>query len=105
MLPPDWKIAFLRVELRLAQVDQSFRWSEHSEDHEKCRAERLGEHCLVFGIASVYRVLDQEGLMRVRRLLAPRGARAEHVERHSGNDRCQPSAEVLDVAGVGPAET
>ena len=41
---------------------------------------------------------------RVERLLAPRLARAQHVEAHARDDRRQPAAEVLDVGRVGAAE-
>ncbi len=40
----------------------------------------------------------------VERLLAARIAAAQHVQAHSGHDCRQPAAEVLDLAGVGPAE-
>jgi hypothetical protein len=42
--------------------------------------------------------------VRAEWLLAPRPARAQHVEADPANYRRQPSAQVLDAAGVGPAE-
>jgi hypothetical protein len=42
--------------------------------------------------------------VHVERLLAPRSARAEHVQRHAGDDCRQPAAEVPDFARVGAAE-
>ena len=35
----------------------------------------------------------------------PRGARAQHVQAHPSDDRGQPSAQVLDAARLGAAET
>ena len=41
---------------------------------------------------------DRVGHVRVQRLLAPRAARAQHVQAHPRDDRGQPAAQVLDVA-------
>jgi hypothetical protein len=42
--------------------------------------------------------------VRVQRVLAPRGARAQHVEAHARHDGRQPAAEVLDRVGIGAAQ-
>ena len=44
------------------------------------------------------------GHVRPHRLLAPGAPRAQDVQRDPGDDGRQPGPEVLDVAGVGPAE-
>ena len=59
---------------------------------------------LVLGIDGVVAEHDRVGHVRAERVLAPRLARAQHVEAHPRDDRRQPAAEVLDVAGVGAAE-
>ena len=40
----------------------------------------------------------------VQRLLAPRLARAQHVEADAGDDGGQPAAEIVDTGGLGAAE-
>jgi hypothetical protein len=47
---------------------------------------------------------DRVGNVHVERPLASRLARAEHVQRHAGDNRRQPAAEVLDLARVDAAE-
>src|SRR5579862_4692727 len=42
--------------------------------------------------------------MDIEWLLASRGTRAEHVERHAGDDRGQPASEILDLARAGTAD-
>jgi hypothetical protein len=58
----------------------------------------------VLGLGAVGGVDDRVGNVHVERLLAPRFARAEHVQRYACDDRGQPAAEVLDLARVGAAE-
>jgi hypothetical protein len=74
---------------------------EHDQERE---ADRVGEQRLVLGIGAVGGVDDRVGNMHLERLLASRSARTEHVQRHPGDDRRQPGAEVLDLARVGSAE-
>ena len=83
---------------------EPFRWGERLEHHEQRQADRVGEQRLVLGVGAVSGVDDRVGHAHVERLLAPRSARAEHVQRHACDDRRQPAAEVLDLARVGAAE-
>ena len=58
----------------------------------------------MLGLGAVGGVDDRVGNVHIERLLAARSARAEHVQRHAGDDRRQPAAEVLDLARVHAAE-
>jgi hypothetical protein len=58
----------------------------------------------VLGVDPVLAAHDRLGQMRAQRLLAARSARAQHVERHPGDDGRQPRAQVLDLVGLRPAE-
>ena len=58
----------------------------------------------MLGLGAVGGVDDRVGNVHIERLLAPRSARAEHVQRHARDDRRQPAAEVFDLARVGAAQ-
>ena len=70
------------------------------QHHQKRGADGIGH----FRIAPVRIVSEGFRNMRPHRLLAPRFARAQHVEADAGDDRGQPAAEVFDRAGVGTAQ-
>jgi hypothetical protein len=76
--------------------------SKHDEHGE---TDRIGHHRLVLGVDAVAVERDRLGQVRGHGLLASRRARTQHVQAHACDDRRQPSAEVLDVARVGAAET
>jgi hypothetical protein len=78
--------------------------SKRFEHDQQRQADRVGEQRLMLGVGAVGGVDDRVGHVHVERLLAPRSTRAEHVQRHACDDRCQPGAGVFDLAGVGAAE-
>jgi hypothetical protein len=78
--------------------------SELFEHHEQCETDRFGQQRFVLCVDPVLAAHDRLGRMRAQGLLAPRLARAQHVQAHPRNDRRQPSAQVLDAARAGAAE-
>ena len=74
---------------------------QHDEQREP---DRVGQQRLVLGVGAVGAVDDRLGHVDAQRLLAPRVARAQHVQADARDDGRQPAAEVLDVARVGAAE-
>jgi hypothetical protein len=57
----------------------------------------------MFGVCALA-VRDQLGKAFSQGLLAPRRTGAQHIEAHACDNRRQPSPEILDSAGVRPAE-
>ena len=78
--------------------------AQRLEHDQQRKADRVGEQRLVLGVGAVGGVDDRVGHVHVERLLAPRLARAEHVQRHACDDGRQPAAKVLHLARVGAAE-
>ena len=78
--------------------------SQRIEDHEQRGTDRVGQERFVLGI-DLLAAQDRLGHVRAEGLLAPRRARAQHVEAHPRDDRGQPSAQVLDADGVGVAQS
>ena len=80
------------------------------QHHQQGDADRVGEQQLSFGLRSQMGVGvavsagDQVGRVALGRLLAPRLARAQHVQADARHHRRQPAAEVVDRAGIRPAE-
>jgi hypothetical protein len=74
---------------------------EHDQEGE---AHRVGEQRLVLRVRAVRPVDDRLRDVGSQRLLATDVARAEHVERHTGNDRGQPGAQVLHGVRVRSAQ-
>jgi hypothetical protein len=83
---------------------QPFGRGQRLEHDQQRQADRVGEQRLVLGVGPVCGIDDRVGNVHVERLLGPRSARAEHVQRHACHDRRQPGAKVLDLARVGAAE-
>jgi hypothetical protein len=83
---------------------QPLRRGERLEHHEQRHAHRVGEHHLLFGIERALDGDDRVGKVRVQQVLAPRGARAQHVEADARHDGGQPAGEVLDRVGIGAAQ-
>jgi hypothetical protein len=75
------------------------------EHHEQRETDRVGYQGLVVGVDVAVGTDDRIGHVCVQRFLAPRPARAQHVEAHPPDDGGQPAAEVLDPAGVGTRES
>ena len=75
-----------------------------SQHHQQREPDRVGQQRFVLRVGTVGAAHDRVGHVRVQRLLAPRAARAQHVQAHPGDDRRQPTAQVLDAAGVGAAQ-
>jgi hypothetical protein len=75
------------------------------EDHEQREADEVGQERLVLRVGRVDAVDDRLGHAHLQRNLSARSARAQHVQRHAPDDGRQPSAEVLDLACVGAAES
>ena len=76
---------------------EPLRWRQRIEYHEQREADRVGQERFTFGVAAAHNRLRQ-------RLLAPRLARAQHVQADARDDGRQPSAKVLDAARVSAAE-
>src|SRR5258707_228371 len=62
------------------------------------------QQCFLLGVNPALTARDWLGHGRIQGLLAPRVARAQHVEADPRDHRRQPSAQVLDAARVGAAE-
>ena len=77
-------------------------WRRQGVEHDEHRQpHRVGHERLVLGVGAVGAVDDRLGQAQVERVLAPRLAGAEHVQRHAAHHRRQPRVEALDVLGVG----
>ena len=74
---------------------------EHDEQGEPDRVGQLG---LVGRVGVLAGADDRLGQRRAHEVLAPRAARAQHVQAHAADDRRQPAAQVVDRLGVGAAE-
>ena len=74
---------------------------EHDQQRE---ADRVGEHRLAARDRRPPPGRDRFWQPRVQRLLAPRLARAQHVQADARDHRRQPAAQVVDTARVGAAE-
>src|SRR5918997_1005418 len=83
--------------------------SQAFEYHEQREAYPVCQQRLVLGVDPVRAAHYRVGHARPRELAqgrtAPRATRAQHIQAHSANDRSEPSAQVLDAAGVGVAES
>ena len=80
---------------------ESFSGRQRVQDYQERGTDRVGEQRLLFGIDNAWAVHGCLGQVYPRRLFP---ARLEHVHAHPGDNRRQPSAEVLDVTGVGAAQ-
>jgi len=74
------------------------------EDHEQRETDRVGQQRFLLGVDPALTARAWLGHGRFQRLLAPRVARAQHVEADPRDHRGQPSAQVLDAARAGAAE-
>ena len=78
---------------------------ERLEHDQQGEPDRVGEQRLVLGVDGVGAVDQRVGDAHLlQRRLAPRRARAQHVQRHARDDRRQPAAEVLDLVRVGAVQ-
>jgi hypothetical protein len=75
---------------------------EHDQQREP---DRIREERFVLGAAPARAGRDRLRRVRGERLLAPRGARPQHVEAHARHDGGQPSAKVVNACGLGAAES
>ncbi len=87
---------------------EPFGGPQRVEYDEQGHAHGVGEHRLLFGVPAARRTDDGIGDpcvdVDVEGLLALSFARAEQVQTDPGDDRGQPSGEVLDAARVGAAD-
>ena len=74
---------------------------EHDEQREP---DRIAQQGFLLGIHARLGAHDGIRDVGLEGRLAPRPARPEHVEADPPDDRRQPGAQVLDVAGVGAAQ-
>jgi hypothetical protein len=74
------------------------------EDHEQRQADGVGQERLVLGVGAVGAVDDRLRHAHIEGFLAPRSARAQHVQRDARDHGRQPSAEVFHLVRVDPAE-
>ena len=75
---------------------QPLRGLERLEDHDQREADRIGEQHLLRGVGADDGIRDVHAVADL--------ARAQHVEADAGGHGGQPAAQVVDVAGLGPAE-
>ncbi len=80
------------------------RGRAHQHDLEG-QADRIGQEGLLLGLRIAGRADDGVREVSRQRLVPPDMARAQHVEADAGDDRRQPSPEVLDLTRVGPADS
>jgi hypothetical protein len=83
---------------------EPLRGGQGVEHDQECEADRVGQQRFLFGLELPFRADDGVGEVQREGLLAPGVARPQHVQAHAGDDRGQPSAEVLDSARAGPAD-
>ena len=83
---------------------QTLRRGERVEDDEQGHADRVGEECLLLGVAAPTVAGHRLSRLDVERLLAAGPARAQHVEGDPADDRGEPGGKVVDLVSVGPAE-
>ena len=83
---------------------ESLGGSEGLEHDQEREADRVGQQSLVLGVGAVGGIDDRVGHVHVERLLTPRLARSEHVQRDARDHCRQPCSEVLDLAPIGAAE-
>jgi hypothetical protein len=74
------------------------------EHDEQGQAHRVAQQRLLLGIEIPVRDGNQVGQVRGERILAPASASAQHMQALSRDDGGQPSAEVVDLLRVGPAQ-
>ncbi len=73
--------------------------------HDKQRhPHRVGKQRLVLGVAAHFAADSGLRQRTAKRLLPPGRTRSQHVQAHPGHDGGQPPTEVLDIAGVRPAQ-
>jgi hypothetical protein len=73
--------------------------SQRVEHDEEGEADRIAEQRRMLRIDPIFAIEDWLRNVWVKGLLAPRRPRPQHVQTHAGDDRRQPSAQVLDLAG------
>jgi uncharacterized membrane protein YccF (DUF307 family) len=80
---------------------QPLGWCQRPQHHQQCQANRVGEHPVVLRADPGLGAHNRIGHGGVDGALARRAARAAHVEVHADDGRREPTAQVLDPAGVG----
>jgi hypothetical protein len=75
-----------------------------SSTDEQGQAHRVGQQRLLLGVEVAVRDGNQVGQVRGERILPPASAGAQHMQALPGDDGGQPSAEVVDLLRVGPAQ-
>ena len=80
---------------------EPLRRRQRVQHREQRQADRIGQQRLVLGIDPVHPVDDRIREPSGERLLPPRFAGAEHVQRDPSDDGRQPGVEVLEPACVG----
>ncbi|MEH2505961.1 hypothetical protein V1290_004772 [Bradyrhizobium sp. AZCC 1578] len=76
------------------------RRRERFQHHQQRCADGVGHLC----VPPMLVIGDRFRHVRTHWFLAPRFARAQHVEADAGDDRGQPTPEVFDRAGIGTAQ-
>ena len=74
------------------------------EHHQQRETDRVSQQGFVLGVGPVLATRNRVGHVRAQWFLAPRLARAEHVQADPPHDRRKPSAEVVYAVRVGPTE-
>lgn len=82
---------------------QSLSGSQGIEHDEERQADRVGKERLVLWSKFSRWADDRIGEMHLEGFLSPDISRAEHIEANAGDDRCQPSARILDLVRLGSA--
>jgi hypothetical protein len=83
---------------------EPLRRGERLEHDEQRGPDRVGEHGFALGVDAELTALEHLDNAALERVLAPRAPGAKHVETDPGDDGRQPTAEVVDVVGVGAVE-
>jgi hypothetical protein len=92
-----------QVEHVVQHEGQSLGRSQRVQHHEQCQTDGVGQQRFMFRVDPVLTAGGRLGHV-LERLLAARVTGAQHVQTHPRHHRGQPRGEVLDAAGVCPAE-
>jgi hypothetical protein len=88
------------VEHVVQHIRQSLGWAERLHYDLQRAPDPVGEQRLVLGVRVLGRGDDRFWDVPPERLLTSAPTRADHVQGHARDDRRQPRAKILDLAGV-----
>ena len=94
-----------QVEHVMENEGQALSGSERVQNDEESETDRVGKECLVLGSKFSHWTDDRIREMHLQALFASVIACSQHIQTNAGHDRRQPSTKVLDVVGLGPADS